>query len=77
MLPALFPEDPALDYHSLEGVHNGGEAFATFAKMASMGPEELFNQGTVLRLTAQSENRPPIEPSLAARVSGINQRTAP
>ena len=23
VLPALFPDDPALDYHSLDGVHNG------------------------------------------------------
>lgn len=41
VLPALFPEDPALDYHNLEGVHNGGEASAAFAAMAKMGPEEL------------------------------------
>lgn len=26
VLPALFPNDPTLDYHNLEGVHNGGEA---------------------------------------------------
>ena len=41
VLPALFPDDPSLDYHNLEGVHNGGEASETFAKMASMEPEEL------------------------------------
>ena len=41
VLPALFPDDPALDYHSLEGVHNGGEAMDTFKKMAAMNPEEL------------------------------------
>ena len=37
VLPALFPDDPALDYHNLEGVHNGGEASATFGRMADMG----------------------------------------
>lgn len=41
VLPALFPDDPSLDYHSLEGVHNGSEASETFARMASMQPEEL------------------------------------
>ena len=25
VLPAIFPDDPELDYHNLEGVHNGGE----------------------------------------------------
>ena len=41
VLPALFPGDPALDYHNLEGVHNGGEASATFASMETMDKEEL------------------------------------
>lgn len=41
VLPALFPDDPSLDYHNLEGVHNGGEASATFKKMATMTPAEL------------------------------------
>ena len=41
VLPALFPDDPDLDYHNLDGVHNGEEASATFARMASMDPEEL------------------------------------
>ena len=41
VLPALFPDEPALDYHNLEGVHNGTEAMDTFKKMASMSPEEL------------------------------------
>ena len=40
VLPALFPNDPELDYHSLEGVHNGGEAMAVYADLASMPPEE-------------------------------------
>ena len=41
VLPALFPGDPALDYHNLEGVHNGGEASQTFNDMAEMEPAEL------------------------------------
>lgn len=41
VLPALFPDDPALDYHNLEGVHNGGEASDTFVKMEQMSTEEL------------------------------------
>ena len=41
VLPALFPDDPALDYHNLEGVHHGEEAMDTFKRMADMDPEEL------------------------------------
>ena len=41
VLPALFPDDPALDYHNLEGVHNGGEASEAFIRMADMHGEEL------------------------------------
>ena len=41
VLPALFTGDPALDYHNLEGVHNGGEASETFSAMAGMEPTEL------------------------------------
>ena len=41
VLPALYPDDPALDYHNLEGVHNGGEAMDVFQKMTSMTPGEL------------------------------------
>ncbi len=41
VLPALFPNDPVLDYHNLEGVHNGGEAMDTYAKMQTMTPEEV------------------------------------
>ena len=48
VLPALFPDDPSLDYHNLEGVHNGGEASEMFAKMASMEPEELETARTQL-----------------------------
>ena len=41
VLPALFPGDPELDYHNLEGVHNGGEAANTFIRMETMDPDEL------------------------------------
>lgn len=41
VLPALFPDDPKLDYHNLEGIHRGGEAAAAFGNMANMTPEEL------------------------------------
>lgn len=40
VLPALFPGDPSLDYHNLEGVHNGGEAMTIFPKIKDMPPEE-------------------------------------
>lgn len=41
VLPALFPDDPELDYHNLEGIHRGSEASAAFKAMAKMTPEEL------------------------------------
>ncbi|MBP5260833.1 MAG: DUF2779 domain-containing protein [Clostridiales bacterium] len=40
VLPALFPDDPALNYHNLEGVHNGAEAMTIFPKIKDMVPEE-------------------------------------
>ena len=41
MLPALCPGDPELDYHALEGIHNGGEASAAFADLEKHAPEEI------------------------------------
>lgn len=41
VLPALFPDDPALDYHNLEDIHHGGEASAAFSLMPKMAPDEL------------------------------------
>ena len=41
VLPALYPDDPQLDYHNLEGVHNGTEASATFLAMQNMSGDEL------------------------------------
>ena len=40
VLPALFPNDPELDYHNLTGVHNGGEAMTIFPKIKDMPPDE-------------------------------------
>jgi len=41
VLPALFPNDPELDYHNLQGsVHNGSEAMNIFPKIIDMLPEE-------------------------------------
>ena len=41
VLPALYPDDPELDYHNLEAVHNGSEASAMFTMMAGMDEAEL------------------------------------
>lgn len=40
VLPAIFPNDPELDYHNLEGVHNGSEAMTLFPKIKDMPLEE-------------------------------------
>ena len=40
VLPAIFPNDPSLDYHNLEGIHNGEEAKEIFPKIKDMPPEE-------------------------------------
>ena len=36
VLPALYPDEPDLNYHNLEGVHNGEEASNTFLAMQKM-----------------------------------------
>ena len=41
VLPALYPDDPELDYHNLEGVHNGQEASDTFKRMKTMDKKTL------------------------------------
>lgn len=41
VFPALFPDNPLLNYHNLEGIHNAAKASEVFAKMATMEPEEL------------------------------------
>ena len=40
VLPAIFPDDPSLNYHNLDGVHNGSEAMTIFPKIKDMSPEE-------------------------------------
>ena len=40
VLPAIFPNDPTLDYHNLEEVHNGSEAMSIFPKIKDMQPKE-------------------------------------
>ena len=40
VLPAVFPNDPELDYHRLEGVHSGTEAMYIFPKLKEMAPKE-------------------------------------
>lgn len=40
VLPALYPEDPELEYHNLEGVHNGSEAMDIFPRIQHMPKEE-------------------------------------
>lgn len=41
VLPALFPDDPELDYHNLTGgVQNGGDAMTIYPKIGKMTSEE-------------------------------------
>jgi len=41
VLPALFPDDPNLNYHNLAGsVHNGSEAMDIFPKIKDMSPTD-------------------------------------
>lgn len=40
VLPALFPNDPSLDYHNLEQIHNGGEAMSIFPRIKDMPKDE-------------------------------------
>lgn len=41
VLPALWPNEPSLDYHNLAGtVHNGGEAMNIFPRIQYMTPED-------------------------------------
>lgn len=42
VLPGLFPDDPNMDYSSLDGVHNGGDAIQAYRDMCEMAnPEEI------------------------------------
>ena len=40
ILPAMFPDDPELDYHGLDGVQNGGDAMEIFQLVKDMPPEK-------------------------------------
>jgi hypothetical protein len=40
ILPAIYPDNPSLDYHNLEGVHNGGEAMDLFPKIKDLPIDE-------------------------------------
>ncbi len=40
ILPAICPDDPELDYHELDDIHNGTEAMNMYPKMKDMVPEE-------------------------------------
>ena len=41
VLPALFPNDPELDYHNLDDrCQNGGDAMTIFPRIKDMEPEE-------------------------------------
>ncbi|MDD3999265.1 MAG: DUF2779 domain-containing protein [Bacilli bacterium] len=36
VLPAMFPDDPELNYHNLDEIHNGGEAMSVFPKIKDL-----------------------------------------
>lgn len=40
VLPALFPNDPSLNYHNLDQVHNGSEAMSAYANMVNLSEKE-------------------------------------
>ncbi len=48
VLPAVFPNDPSLNYHNLVGVHNGSEAMTIYPKIKDMPPEEQAAVRTAL-----------------------------
>ena len=50
VLPALYPDDPELDYHNLPVVHNGGEASEAFLslKEKSKDEQEKIRQGLLV-----------------------------
>lgn len=43
VLPALFPNDPSLDYHNLDLVHNGSEASNSYANLGKLSKKEQDN----------------------------------
>ena len=49
VLPALFPNDPSLDYHNLDMIHNGSEAMKAFPDMEKMPKKEQEKVRKALR----------------------------
>ena len=43
VLPALFPNDPSLNYHNLEEVHNGSEAMNAYHQLSILPKDEVLN----------------------------------
>ena len=41
VLPALCSDDPSLDYHNLDGIHNGGEAMSAYAELEYHTDDEI------------------------------------
>lgn len=41
VLPALCSNDSELDYHNLDGIHNGSEAMTAFAELENHTPEDI------------------------------------
>jgi len=58
VLPAIFPNDPTLDYHNLDGVHNGSEAMSIFPKIKDMHRKNRKKQGKTYSNTASSTPLP-------------------
>ena len=40
VLPALFPDDPSLNYHNLDEIHNGSEAMNAYASLENLSKDE-------------------------------------
>ena len=40
VLPALYPDDPSLNYHNLDMIHNGSEAMSSYANLKDLSNEE-------------------------------------
>ena len=43
VLPALFPDDPSLNYHNLDLIHNGSEAMNAFSSLGNYDKETKDN----------------------------------
>ncbi|WP_461247915.1 DUF2779 domain-containing protein [Treponema sp. R6D11] len=48
VLPALCGDDPSLDYHALDLIHNGTEAMEAFANLHEKSPDEIARTRTSL-----------------------------